>query len=262
MSLFATLDAGALTRTDGATVTYNKLEGQKPGVIFLHGLNSDRSGTKAEALAEHCQKQSRAFLSFDMYGHGDSSGHFRAGSISRWTEDALAALDDLTDGQQILVGSSMGGWVMLQTALKRPDRIVGLVGIAAAPDFTEDLMWANLSEGQKDELLANGQIELPSDYSDAPYIISRLLIEDGRSNLLLRNPIQIDAPVRLLHGQQDEDVPWQTALSISEKLTSQNVKTTLIKDGDHRLSRPQDIAMLCRTLDALIHDIDTLENEI
>lgn len=244
-----------LTRTDGATLAYTQVGGQQPGLIFLHGLNSDRGGTKAEALLEYCGERDRAFLSFDMFGHGDSSGDFQDGSISRWTEDAVAVLDELTCGPQILVGSSMGGWVMLRTALQRPERIAGLIGIAAAPDFTEDLMWANFTEEQRSELLAQGHIEQPSDYSDDPYVIAQLLIEDGRRNLLLRDAIPIEAPVRLLHGQKDEDVPWQTALTLGERLAASDVEITLIKDGDHRLSRSQDLRTLCTTVDRLIDDI-------
>lgn len=261
MNISTTLHSSTLTRADGETIVYSQQDGEQPGVIFLHGLNSDRGGTKAEALLNHCREHNRAFLSFDMYGHGDSSGDFHAGCISRWTEDTVTILDDLTTGPQILVGSSMGGWVMLQTALTRPDRVAGLIGIAAAPDFTEDLMWASLSEDQRAKLSADEQIEQPSEYSEDPYIISKVLIEDGRRNLLLRNSIPITTPVRLLQGQRDDDVPWQTALTIAEKLTGENVETILIKDGDHRLSRPQDLKILCSTLDRLIQHIEAPESE-
>lgn len=255
MNMADTVLNGRHTRTDGTILAYTQVGGQQPGLIFLHGLNSDRGGTKAEALLEYCTEKNRAFLSLDMFGHGDSSGDFQDGSITRWTEDAVAVLDALTSGPQILVGSSMGGWVMLRAALQRPGRIAGLIGIAAAPDFTEDLMWASFTADQRSELITNGQVELPSDYSDEPYMIAQLLIEDGRRNLLLRDAIPIDAPVRLLHGQKDEDVPWQTALTLAERLTSRDVEMTLIKNGDHRLSRPQDLRMLCTTVDRLIHDI-------
>lgn len=260
MNMAKTASAGTLTRADGTTLAYTQREGQQPGLVFLHGLNSDRGGTKAEALLEHCIKNDRAFLSFDMFGHGDSSGEFQAGSISRWADDAIAVLDELTSGPQILVGSSMGGWVMLRAALQRPTRVAALIGIAAAPDFTEDLMWANFTANQRSELLAKGQVEQLSDYSDDPYIIAQLLIEDGRRNLLLRDTISIEAPVRLLHGQKDEDVPWQTALTLAEHLATSDVAMTLIKDGDHRLSRPEDLRTLCATVDRLIHDIQIDEH--
>lgn len=260
MSTSNTYKDGLLTQADGSTVAYSQQDGHQPGIVFLHGLNSDRGGTKAEALREYCSKSGRAFLSFDMFGHGESSGDFKAGCISRWTQDAVAVLDALTTGPQILVGSSMGGWVMLHTALNRPNRVAGLVGIAAAPDFTEDLMWADLTADQRNKLLTDGQIDLPSEYSDDPYVISRLLIEDGRDNLLLRAPIALDIPIRLLHGQKDEDVPWKTSLTLMEKLASHNVAANIIKDGDHRLSRPQDLRTLCTVVDRLIQDIQEPDN--
>lgn len=243
--------------SEGETLVCTQVDGCEPGLIFLHGLNSDRAGTKAEALMAYCARNDRAFLSFDMFGHGDSSGEFEAGSISRWTADALTVLDKLTTGPQIMVGSSMGGWVMLNLALRRPDRIAGLIGIAAAPDFTEDLMWSDMTTQQKESLMTDGRIELPSDYSDDPYVISRHLIEDGRKNLLLKTPIKLEAPLRLVQGQQDEDVPWQTALSIADKATTKDVEILLIKNGDHRLSRPEDLRTLCGTVDRLLQDIQT-----
>ena len=254
-----TLQTGILTRPDGATITYDQFEGNGPGVIFLHGLNSDRGGTKAQALAQLCQNTGHAFLAFDMYGHGESSGDFIDGGISRWAEDTLAVLDDVAEGPQILIGSSMGGWVMLRAALARPDRVVGLVGIAAAPDFTEELMWDSLSDEQQRHLMTQETLEQPSDYDEDPYVISKHLIEDGRACLVLRNPIEITAPVRLIHGQRDADVPWDTSLRLSDALDSDDVETTFVKDGDHRLSRPQDLTRLCHLVENFIAHI---ENEI
>jgi pimeloyl-ACP methyl ester carboxylesterase len=241
-----------LTRADGHTLAYDRLTGAGPAVVFLHGLNSDRGGTKALALADHCRRAGRAFVRFDMFGHGQSSGAFTDGCISRWTEDAAAVIDQLTQGPVVLVGSSMGGWVMLRAALARPERVGGLLGIAAAPDFTEDLMWAQFSADQRAALAGQGYVDLPSDYADGPYRISRRLIEDGRRNLVLRGAIPFTGPVRLAHGQRDASVPWRTSLKLAERLDSTDVQTLLIKDGDHRLSRPQDLARLCALLDDLV----------
>jgi pimeloyl-ACP methyl ester carboxylesterase len=161
-------------------------------------------------------------------------------------------LDKLTVGPQVVVGSSMGGWIMLLLALARPARIAGLIGIAAAPDFTEDLVWHELSAAQRTQMMTDGVVEIPSDYDGPPMRLSRHLIEDGRANQILGRPIDIGCPVRLLHGQRDASVPWQRSLLIAERLTSPDVTTILVKDGDHRLSRPQDLALLIQTLDEMI----------
>lgn len=218
-------------------------------MVFLCGLKSDMTGTKATALEEHCRRTGRAFVRFDYFGHGQSSGAFEDGTMTRWAEDAVAVIDELTEGPQVLVGSSMGGWVMLLTAIQRPERIAGMVGIAAAPDFTEDLLWAQLSDEQRDMLEEQGKIEMPSDYDDEPYIISRVLIEDGRHNLLLIDHIPFDGPVRLLHGLRDEDVPYDLSLRIADKLTSEDVEVHFVKSGDHRLSTDDNLALLTRTVD-------------
>jgi len=241
--------AGILARTDGATIVYDKLPGDQPGVVFLHGLNSDRAGTKALSLRSHCAETGRAFISFDMYGHGDSSGSFAKGSISRWTEDAVAVCDELTNGPQVLVGSSMGAWVMMQTAIARPNRIHALIGVAPAPDFTEDLLWNIFSTKQKTEILKNGIIRLPSEHDEEPYEISLHLVEDGRRNLLLRERVPIKCPVRLIHGQNDADVPWSTSIALADTIESDDVQVILVKDGDHRLSRPEDIDRLLGVLE-------------
>ena len=223
-----------------------------PGIVFLGGFKSDMTGTKASTLDEFCHARRLGFLRFDYSGHGASSGDFRDGTISRWFADALAILDRLTEGPQILVGSSMGGWIMLLVALARPDRIKGLVGMAPAPDFTEALIWAELSDADRANLLRDGKLEQPSDYSADPYVITRALIEDGRHHLLLGGAIAIDAPVRLLHGLADRDVPHTMSLRLQEKLSAQDVVVTLIKDGDHRLSRAEDLARLCAAVDELV----------
>jgi pimeloyl-ACP methyl ester carboxylesterase len=216
-------------------------------VVFLGGFASDMGGTKATALDGFCRDRGQAFLRFDYFGHGESSGAFGAGTISRWTEDALAVLDALTEGPQILVGSSMGGWIMLNVALARPARVAGLVGIAPAPDFTEDI-WNGLGADGQAKLLDEGQIFLPSEYSAAPHPIARALIEDGRQHMRLLGPIPIGRPVRLIHGMGDADVPWQKTLRIAELLAAGDVHATFIKDGDHRLSRDQDLGLLLNTL--------------
>jgi len=246
------ITAATLPRPDGASLVYDSLPGASPGIVFLHGLMSDRGGTKAEALMAHCRAKGTAFLRYDMYGHGASSGRFEDGTISRWAEDAAAVLDHLTQGPQIIVGSSMGGWIMLKLALARPDRMAGLVGIAPAPDFTQDLMWAEMSAAERETLMSTGMVEQPSAYGDQPYRISRTFIEDGRKNLLLRGPMDIRCPVRLLHGQNDPDVPWQISMKIADRISNGDVEITLLKDGDHRLSRPGDLKLLCETVDRLV----------
>ena len=248
---------GTLTRPDGATIAYHKTPGrgtgkQAPGLVFLGGFMSDMTGTKATALEAHARDRGQAFLRFDYQGHGQSSGRFEDGTIGLWAEDAIAVLDELTEGPQILIGSSMGGWIMLLAALARPERVAALVGIAAAPDFTEDLMWERYSPEIRATLERDGIYREPSAYGDAPYSITLKLIEDGRNHLLLRAPIPIRCPVRLLQGTADEAVPWQTANALMERLESGDVTATLVKDADHRLSAPGDLARLGRTLDALL----------
>jgi pimeloyl-ACP methyl ester carboxylesterase len=225
---------------------------KRPGIVFLGGFKSDMTGTKAAALDAFCQARGLGYLRFDYSGHGASGGAFLDGTISRWFADALAAFDRLTEGPQILVGSSMGGWIMLLVALARPERIKGLVGVAPAPDFTEALIWRTLSDDARAKILREGKLEQPSDYSSDPYVITKALIEDGRNNLLLGGPIAIDAPVRLLHGLNDRDVPHRISLELQALLTSRDVVVNLIKDGDHRLSRPQDLARLSAALDELV----------
>jgi pimeloyl-ACP methyl ester carboxylesterase len=240
-----------LDRPDGQRVAYHRRAGRGPGVVFLGGFMSDMTGTKALALDDHCRATGRAFVRFDYLGHGASSGRFEDGTIGRWADDALAVIDALTEGPQVLVGSSMGGWIMLLAALARPDRVAGLVGIAAAPDFTEDLLWAAWDEPTRARLSRDGHIRVPSLYGEAPYTISRALIEEGRARCLLGAPIPIRCPVRLLQGMADPDVPWRTALRLAERLESTDVTVTLIKDSDHRLSRDQDLARLMAVVDGL-----------
>jgi pimeloyl-ACP methyl ester carboxylesterase len=245
-----------LTRPDGATIAYRRLEGKTPGVVFLHGYHSDMEGTKALALEDMCRTQGRAFLRFDYFGHGKSSGDVLYGTIGRWAADAVAVIKQLTEGRQILVGSSLGGWIALLAALECRDMVAGLVGVAAAPDFTEDLMWQDFTFEQRRTLMETGELELPNCYEpENPWRVHRSLIEDGRNHLLLRDLIQLHCPVRLIQGQKDEDVPWQTALRLADCLASEQVEVILVKDGDHRLSRDGDLIRLTNAVAALLGTI-------
>ncbi|HJP20363.1 MAG TPA: alpha/beta hydrolase [Alphaproteobacteria bacterium] len=243
-----------LERPDGATIAYHRLAGKSPGVVFLGGFMSDMEGTKALALEAHCREAGRAFLRFDHFAHGQSSGDIAEATVGRWRQDAVAVLDELCDGPQVLVGSSMGGWVALLAALDRPQRLAGLVGIAAAPDATEVLMWDEFDADIRATLERDGVYYAPSDYDDGPYTIAMKLIEEGRRHLILDGPIEINCPVRILQGMQDPDVPWRHALWITEALTSDDVVLTLVKNGDHRLSEPADIARLCASVEDLCRE--------
>ncbi|HEV2302365.1 MAG TPA: alpha/beta hydrolase [Stellaceae bacterium] len=241
---------GILARKGGATIAYRRLAGAAPGTVFLGGLRSDMTGTKALFLEDYCRRRRRAFVRFDYFGHGRSSGEFEAGTIGRWTEDALAVLDELTQGPQVLVGSSMGGWVMLLAALARPERVAALVGIAPAADFTQAL-WERLTEDERTTCARDGFVRLPSEYDPAGYLYSHALFEDGKRHLLLGAPIPIASPVRLFHGMRDAAVPWQRSLALAERLQSRDVVVGLVKEGDHRLSTEADLARLAATLDGL-----------
>ncbi|HYE51456.1 MAG TPA: alpha/beta hydrolase [Azospirillaceae bacterium] len=239
----------------GATIAYRRSPGRGPGIVFLGGFKSDMTGTKAVALETFARREGRAFVRFDYQGHGASSGAFRDGTVGTWAEDAVAVLDHLTEGPQVLVGSSMGGWLMLLAALARPDRVAGLVGIAPAPDFTERLIWDRLDAETRGILLRDRVWIEPSSYDPAGYPITLDLIEEGRRHLLLGRPVPLSCPVRLLHGQRDPDVPWQVSLDLARDLASDDVRVTLVKDGDHRLSRPQDIGLLTRTVAELLAEV-------
>jgi len=236
--------AGRLDRSDGEFLAWRKVEGAGPTVVWLGGFHSDMTGTKAEALAEMALKQGRSFLRFDYLGHGQSSGDFKDGTISRWREDCLAAIDQLTEGPLVLVGSSMGGWLACLVALARADRIKAIVLVAPAADFTEALMEPELAPEAKAAIAAKGEWMRPSLYDGEGYPITRRLLEDGRRWSILGRPVEIAVPVRILQGEEDPDVPWGHALKLAQALTSQNLVFSLIKDGDHRLSRPEDIARL------------------
>ncbi len=249
-------DTSRLDRGDGVRLAY-RLDAAggagTPTLVFLPGLNSDMTGDKATALAAHAARRGAAMLRLDYSGHGQSDGRFEDGTIGRWTADALLLIDRLTTGPLVVVGSSMGGWIAMLVALARPERVAALVGIAAAPDFTEQI-WARLDQPTQARLLATGAITLAD--PDGPELpISRALIEDGRTHCLLASAIPISCPVRLLHGQRDGQVPWRTALSLAGQLAGADVRLTLIKDGEHRLSRPADLALLLATVDPLLDSV-------
>jgi pimeloyl-ACP methyl ester carboxylesterase len=243
--------SGRLDRGDGVELAWALREGRGPTIVFLPGYNSDMQGSKATALDAWCAARGRAMLRLDYSGHGASGGRFEDGTIGRWTEDARLVIKSVAPaGPLLLVGSSMGGWIGLLLARALGARIAALVGIAAAPDFTETF-WNRMSPEEQAEMRAKGHVLRPSDYGD-PYLFTHALIEDGRRHLLLGGQIPLACPVRLLQGQRDPDVPWRHALAIAEHLAGDDVAVTLLKDGDHRLSRPQDLALLCRTVGALL----------
>lgn len=240
-----------LARPDGNFVAYAKSDGRAPTVVFLGGFRSDMTGTKAVALHDWARERGQAFLRFDYLGHGQSSGRFEDGTIGRWLDDSLAAIDQLTTGRLVLVGSSMGGWLSLLVALKRPQRLAGLVLIAAAPDFTERMLLKGLSPEDRAILEREGRLERPSQYSPEPSVFTWKLIEEGRNHLVLDKKLVLPCPVRLLHGQSDPDVPWEYSLQIARHLEAPDVVTTFVKGGDHRLSTPADIARLIATVEEL-----------
>ena len=221
-------------------------DGAAPGLFWLGGFKSDMGGTKAVALDDWAGENGRACIRFDYAGHGESGGDFAESTIGRWLEDSAAVFETFAKGPQVLVGSSMGGWLALLLARHLKGRaaagsIAGLVLIAPAVDFTEELMWKKFSPEVKRQIETDGSWQRPSQYSEAPYAITRALIEEGRNHLLLGGLIETGCPVRILQGVQDADVPWQHAVELSSRLARDDVVLTLVKDGDHRLSRPEDI---------------------
>jgi pimeloyl-ACP methyl ester carboxylesterase len=242
---------GRLDRGDGISLAWIKQDGAGPTIVFLPGFRSDMTGDKATALAAFCAGRGQAMLRLDYSGHGASGGDFLDGTVGTWAADALAVIDALTAGPLLLVGSSMGGWIALLTALARPGRVAGLVGVAAAPDFTQRLMWEAMMPAERAKLERDGVLYVPSKYG-TPTAITRGLIEDGARHLVLTGRVAIRCPVRLLHGQADPDVPWQLALTLAEQIETDDVRVILIKDGDHRLSRPSDLLLLTQTVAALL----------
>lgn len=238
-----------LTTPQGRRIAYVRTAGQGPGVVFLGGFMSDMTGTKAQFLQDWATAQGRAFLRFDYSGHGQSSSAFQDGCIGDWAEDALAVIAALTKGPQVLVGSSMGGWISLLVARAIPERVAGMVGIAPAPDFTEDSMWASFDDAQRSALMRDGQITIPSDYSPDGYPITRRLIEDGRRHLVLRAPLALPFPVRILQGTADTDVPPAVALRLMDHADCPDLRLTLVKGADHRFSTPDCLAMIADSVD-------------
>ena len=237
-----------VARPDGLRLACRHRPGRGPTILFLPGYMSDMEGSKAVALDAWAEANGHAMLRLDYAGCGASDGAFAEGTLTGWRDDVLHLIDTRTEGPLLLVGSSMGGWLMLLVALARPDRVRGLVGIAAAPDFTE---WS-FSDADKARLIAEGRIEEPSDYSDQPYLTTCAFWESGQASLLLGGEITLDCPVRLLHGQADADVPWEVSLRLAAALRSADVQAILVKSGDHRLSRDCDIALLIATVERLL----------
>ncbi|MFN3700621.1 MAG: alpha/beta fold hydrolase [Alphaproteobacteria bacterium] len=219
-----------------------------PIVMFLGGFNSDMAGTKAGYLEEQCKARGQGFIRFDYSGHGESDGSFKDGTIGIWKEDAASILDHINPQRVILVGSSMGGWISLLLALERPQKLTGLIGIAAAPDFTKDMWASSLSDEQRAEIAKQGYIAVPNEYSDEPYILTKALFDDAKNNFILDRTHSLDIPMVFVQGVQDPDVPWETTSKIQAVFPKADIEIVLIDDGDHRLSRPEDLEIINREL--------------
>jgi pimeloyl-ACP methyl ester carboxylesterase len=243
--------AQTLTTPQGRTLAYHLTAGRGPCVVFLGGLKSDMQGTKAVFLEDWARREGRAFLRFDYSGHGESSGDFTDGCIGDWAQDTLAAVTALTTGKIVPVGSSMGGWQSLLLCRAIPERIAGLVTIAAAPDFTEDGYWASFTDAQKQQLEAEGRVELPSDYME-PYIITKRMIEDGRKQLVLRSALDLPFPVRFLQGTADTAVSVATAVKLLEHATGPDMQLQLVKDADHRFSDDRCLGLMQAALQEVL----------
>jgi pimeloyl-ACP methyl ester carboxylesterase len=242
---------------EGRAIAFRRRAGSEPGLVWLGGYRSDMKGTKAAALDAWCAENGRAFLRHDYSGHGESGGQFEDGTISRWLAESLAVFGAASTGRQILVGSSMGGWIalrMVQELQKAGEghRVAGLLLIAPAPDFTSELVWPKLTDAQRREVEETGRYAKPSQYSGDPYVYTRALFEDGARNRVLDGIIDTHCPVTILQGMQDPDVPYAHALRLMEHLPADDVTISLVRDGDHRLSRPQDIATLLRAAEGLL----------
>lgn len=235
----------------GRRLAYNRTEGAGPAVVFLGGLKSDKEGTKALHLEAWARMRGHGFLRFDYSGHGESSGTFEEGCIGDWHRDTLDAVDHLTEGAILPVGSSMGGWQALLLARARPDRMAGLVTIAAAPDFTEDSYWAGFTDAQKAQLEGQGFVDLPSDYME-PYRITRRMIEDGRDHLVLRTPLSLPFPVRCLQGTADTAVRTDVAVRLIEHAECPDMRLTLVKDADHRFSDGPCLALIEEAIEMVL----------
>ncbi|MGL4235689.1 alpha/beta hydrolase [Tabrizicola sp.] len=250
-----------ITTPQGRHIAYVHTPGKSPGVVFLGGFRSDMSGTKAQALQSWAEATGRSFLRFDYSGHGQSHGAFVDGAITDWREDAAAVIEVLTEGPQILVGSSMGGWISLLLAREMGPRIAGFIGIAAAPDFTERMWEAEFTLAERTTLLEEGLFLRPTVYSDEPYPITLRLIEDGRQNLVLNGPLHLPMPVRLLQGSADTDVPSSVAISLFHHIISPDLRLTLVKDADHRFSTPACLAMITEAIEDVLRSREALPVE-
>lgn len=242
--------AAYLDRPDSTRLAHVRREGAGPGVVWLGGFKSDMDGGKALALDAACAEAGRAFVRFDYFAHGRSDGDWNEATIGRWRDDSLAVIDELTEGPQVLVGSSMGGWMALLAALARPDRVKALVLIAPAPDFTEALFWRGVPMHVREAIETEGYWDAPSPYGE-PVRYTRRLVEEGRSWLILDEGVAFAGPVRILQGWRDTDVPWSHAVKLYEALASEEVELTLIKNGDHRLSEPDDLARMIAAVEAV-----------
>jgi pimeloyl-ACP methyl ester carboxylesterase len=245
-------DVRFLPAPDGGRLAYVARPGAAPAVAFLGGYASDMTGVKAQYLDGWCRERGRGFVRFDYRGHGQSSGRLMDGTIGAWRDDALAVLRACTDGPLVLVGSSMGGWVMVLAALAMPERVRALVGVAAAPDFTEDLFWSQLGPAERAALQREGVLHRPSRYGEPSLPFTWRLVEDGRRHLVLRASIALHCPTRLLHGTDDPDVPWETSHRLAEALQGTDVALTLVKRGGHRLSEPHELGLLGAAIGSLV----------
>ena len=237
-------------------LAYNKYSANnnnKPGLIFLGGFKSDMNGTKALAFEKYAKKNNLDYIRFDYTGHGESSGEFIDGTIGAWLKNTLTIIDKVADNKsQILIGSSMGGWIMLLAALKRPERIAALLGLASAPDFTEELIWNKMTDSQKEEMATKGQVDFSNEFCTDAYPISSKLILEARNHLLLNKQIPLNIPIRLVHGMDDKDVPYNTSIRTAQQVTSNNAQVHLLKGAGHRLSQAHELDFIYKELDALL----------
>jgi pimeloyl-ACP methyl ester carboxylesterase len=260
-----TSSAPEFLELNGINIALRRRAGKKPGVVWFGGYRSDMLGSKANFLDEWADRNGHAFLRHDYSGHGESGGEFRDGTISLWLEQSLAVFRKFSSGPQIVTGSSMGGWIALRLVaelqkLGEGNRIAGLVLIAPAPDFTSELVEPKLTNDQRRQIAEQGYMEEPSEYSGEPYIYTKALIEDGKANQVLKGVIQTDCPVHILQGMQDEDVPYSHAMKLVDHLPVDDVTITLVRDGDHRLSRPQDLELLGRTVSSMADNTKTVSS--
>ena len=244
--------ASVLECENGARLAYHHVAGASPTVVFLSGFASNMQGTKALYLEQHCRRRGHAYLRFDYQGHGESSGRFVDGTIGEWAEDAHTVISACTEGPLVLVGSSMGGWIMLLTARRMRERVRALVGIASAPDFTVDLFEHGLGHSQREAMSSGVPIELPNSYGTEPHLLNPGFISEAQAHLQLNAPILLHCPVRLVHGMADPDVPWQVSERLSTVLASTDVELILLKSGAHRLSEPGELARIATVIDEFL----------